>query len=58
MENLRAHFAAHETLTLAEFRDQLGSARKQVQAFLEHCDALKYTLRKGDVRVAWKLPKE
>ena len=55
---LKAHFAAHETLTLAEFRDQLGSARKQVQAFLEHCDALKYTLRKGDARVAWKLPKD
>jgi len=58
MEKLKAHFAAQETLTLAEFRDQLGSARKQVQAFLEHCDALKYTLRKGDARVAWKLPKE
>jgi len=55
---LHRHFAAHSTLTLAEFRDQLGSARKPVQAFLEHCDALKYTLRKGEVRVAWKLPKE
>ncbi len=58
MQLLHRHFASHETLTLAEFRDQLGSARKQVQAFLEHCDALKHTLRKGDVRVAWKLPKE
>jgi len=55
---LREHFADQETLTLAEFRDRLGSARKQVQAFLEHCDARKYTLRKGDVRVAWKLPEE
>jgi selenocysteine-specific elongation factor len=34
MEKLRAHFAAHETLTLAEFRDQLGSARKQVAVSL------------------------
>jgi selenocysteine-specific elongation factor len=58
MQLLRQHFTSHETLTLAEFRDQLGSARKQVQAFLEHCDALKYTLRKGDARVAWKLPGE
>jgi len=58
MEKLKTHFADHETLTLAEFRDLIGSARKQVQAFLEHCDALKYTLRKGDVRVAWKLPKD
>ncbi|MFA5516935.1 MAG: selenocysteine-specific translation elongation factor [Desulfuromonadales bacterium] len=51
------HFADHPTLTLAEFRDLLGSARKQVQALLEHFDALKYTMRKGDARVAWKLPK-
>lgn len=58
LQLLRDHFAGHETLTLAEFRDRLGSARKQVQAFLEHCDALKYTLRKGDARVAWKLPKD
>jgi selenocysteine-specific elongation factor len=57
VELLCAHFASHETLTLAEFRDLFGSARKQVQALLEHFDALKYTLRKGDLRVAWKLPK-
>jgi selenocysteine-specific elongation factor len=55
---LTEHFAGHQTLTLAEFRDTLGSARKQVQAFLEHCDARKYTLRRGDERVAWKLPKD
>ncbi len=56
LQSLRQHFADQQTLTLAEFRDRLGSSRKQVQAFLEHCDARKYTLRKGDVRVAWKLP--
>jgi selenocysteine-specific elongation factor len=43
--------------SLAEFRDSLGSARKAVQALLEQFDAIKYTLRKGDVRVVWKLPK-
>ena len=58
LELLRDHFAAHESLTLAEFRDQLGSARKQVQALLEYFDARKYTLRQGDARVAWKLPKD
>ncbi len=42
--------------SLAEFRDSLGSARKAVQALLEQFDAIKYTLRKGDVRVVWKLP--
>jgi selenocysteine-specific elongation factor len=55
---LRAHFAAHPTLTLGQFRDTLGSARKPMQALLEHFDALKYTMRKGDERVAWKLPTE
>ncbi|MBN2427457.1 MAG: selenocysteine-specific translation elongation factor [Deltaproteobacteria bacterium] len=51
------HFAAAETLTLAEFRDKFGSARKQTQAVLEHFDSLKYTMRRGDERIAWKLPK-
>jgi selenocysteine-specific elongation factor len=50
------HFGAAETLTLAEFRDKFGSARKQTQAVLEYFDSLKYTMRRGDVRMAWKLP--
>lgn len=54
---LQEHFASNQTLTLAQFRDLIGSARKQVQALLEHFDALKYTMRRGDERVAWKLPK-
>jgi selenocysteine-specific elongation factor len=53
---LKEHFAAQETLTLAQFRDLIGSARKQTQAILEYFDALKYTMRKGDERVAWQLP--
>jgi len=56
LEALRAHFAAQPTLTLAEFRDRIGSARKLTQALLEYWDGLKYTLRQGDVRKAWKLP--
>ncbi len=52
---LRDTFSNKE-FTLAEFRDQLGSSRKAVQALLEQFDAIKYTLRKGDVRVVWKLP--
>lgn len=50
------HFAREESLSLAQFRDLIGSSRKQVQALLEYWDGLKYTLRKEDVRVAWKLP--
>lgn len=54
---LREQFLAKPTLTLGEFRDRIGSARKQTQALLEHFDALKYTMRRGDERVAWQLPK-
>jgi selenocysteine-specific elongation factor len=53
---LKAHFAGKQTLTLAEFRDLIGSARKQTQAILELFDSLKYTMRKGDERVPWQLP--
>jgi selenocysteine-specific elongation factor len=56
LEILKAHFAGKETLTLAEFRDLIGSARKQTQAILELFDSFKYTIRKGDERVAWQLP--
>ena len=54
---LKVHFAGNETLTLAEFRDLIGSARKLTQAILELFDNLMYTMRKGDERVAWQLPK-
>jgi len=53
---LKEHFSGKQTLTLAEFRDRIGSARKQTQAILELFDSLKYTMRKGDERVAWQLP--
>ncbi len=56
LATLKAHFAGQETLTLAQFRDLIGSARKQTQAILEYFDALKYTMRKGDERIAWQLP--
>ena len=57
LASLKKHFTGKETLTLAEFRDLVGSARKQTQALLEHFDGLKYTMRKGDERVAWQMPK-
>ncbi len=49
-------FRRQETMTLAQFRDQLGSGRKQVQALLELFDSYKYTRRVDDERVAWQLP--
>ena len=57
LASLVNHFSSKETLTLGEFRDLIGSARKQTQAILELFDSLKYTMRKGDERVAWQLPK-
>ena len=49
-------FQQQETMTLAEFRDKLGSGRKQVQALLELFDSYKFTRRVDDKRVAWQLP--
>ena len=38
-------------ITLARFRDELGTSRKYAQALLEHFDAEKLTLRRGEARV-------
>jgi selenocysteine-specific elongation factor len=56
LKALIRHFEQHQSLTLGEYRDLIGSARKPVQALLEYFDEHKYTLRKGDAREAWKLP--
>lgn len=44
------HFAEHETMTLAELRDLLGSSRKYTQALLETFDKLRYTRNENNVR--------
>jgi len=56
LRQLVEHFSNEQTLTLAQYRDLIGSARKPVQALLEYFDQLKYTMRQGDARQAWKLP--
>jgi selenocysteine-specific elongation factor len=38
-------------ITLAGVRDELGTSRKYAQAYLEHLDAQRVTLRRGDERV-------
>jgi len=38
-------------VTIASLRDALGVSRKYAQAYLEHCDAARITLRVGDARV-------
>ncbi len=49
-------FAEQGSLTLAQFRDRLGSGRKLTQALLEFFDSCKYTRRTGEERVPWQLP--
>ncbi|MEG1917162.1 MAG: selenocysteine-specific translation elongation factor [Oscillospiraceae bacterium] len=46
----RAHFETHETLTLAELRDALGTSRKYALGVLEYYDRNKITKKEGDFR--------
>jgi selenocysteine-specific elongation factor len=48
---LVALLEAEGSVTLARVRDELGSSRRYVQALLEHFDAERVTLRRGDERV-------
>ena len=50
LEQTRAFFAQHQELTLAEFRDMLGTSRKYALAVLEYYDRNKLTKKEGDVR--------
>ncbi len=47
----RAHLQAHGKLTVAEFRDLLGTTRKYALPFLEWFDEQKITRRSGDERL-------
>jgi len=50
-ERVVALAEARGAVTLAEVRDELGTSRKFAQALLEHLDAEKVTLRRGEARV-------
>ena len=41
-------------VTLAQLRDALDTSRKYAQAYLEHFDAAKVTLRRGEAHVLRK----
>ncbi len=47
---LQAHVAAHGSITLAEFRDALGTSRKYAVALLEYLDRKRVTKKLGDAR--------
>jgi selenocysteine-specific elongation factor len=38
----------HGSVTLARLRDELGTSRKFAQALLEHLDAERVTIRRGE----------
>ena len=46
-----AHLRTHETLTVADARDLLGTTRKYMLALFEHTDERRYTMRRGDDRI-------
>lgn len=52
VEHLRRHFQADNQLTLAQFRDYLGTSRKYALPLLEYLDGAGITRRRGDVRTS------
>jgi len=50
-ERLVAVIERDGSITLAGARDELDTSRKYAQAYLEHLDAARVTLRRGDRRV-------
>ena len=44
------HFASQPELTLAQFRDMLGTSRKYALAVLEYYDKNKILKKEGDLR--------
>jgi len=48
---LAAHFAKSPTLSVVQFKELTGTARKQAVLMLEHFDTLGLTRRQGDARV-------
>ena len=49
-DKTRDFMAEHQELTLAEFRDLLGTSRKYALAVLEYYDKNKILKKDGDVR--------
>ncbi|MBQ1430999.1 MAG: SelB C-terminal domain-containing protein, partial [Firmicutes bacterium] len=48
---IREHIAKNGKITLAEFRDLIGTSRKYAMAILDHTDREKITAKEGDYRV-------
>ena len=48
---VREHLEEHGSITVAQLRDRLRTSRRFAQALLEHFDAERLTLRRGDVHL-------
>jgi selenocysteine-specific elongation factor len=48
---IRAHIAEHGSITLAEFRDAMGTSRKYAVLILDYLDQQKITRLEGDARI-------
>ena len=55
MEDLVQHINENGKITLAEFRDMLGTSRKYAMAILDYTDRNKITLKKDDYRVLYSV---
>lgn len=51
VEGLKKHIEGKGNITLAEFRDMLGTSRKYAMAILDHTDSMKITVKTGDCRI-------
>ncbi|HEU5348865.1 MAG TPA: selenocysteine-specific translation elongation factor [Ktedonobacterales bacterium] len=51
LQRVVTYLRTHESLTVADARDMLGTTRKYMLALFEHSDERRYTLRRGDDRV-------
>ena len=49
---IQQHFSVEKELTLAQFRDSLGTTRKYAVPLMEYLDGKHITRRRGDVRMA------
>jgi selenocysteine-specific elongation factor len=51
VRSIVAHARQQPSITVAEVRDLLSTSRRNAMALLEHLDAERITLRRGDERV-------
>ena len=53
LDTLMAKLSEDGSITLAEFRDMLGTSRKYAMAILDYLDQQKITRKEGDARVSY-----